>query len=579
MMDARNPKNINVLDEAIDALRKTAVPAGPPRVVIDRVLAAGDGVQFQEKPAWVERIYAMKRYSRIAAILLLAAGITVVMSLWPTGRGNIAFADVIAPIMNARTATYKIITGTGDKATVIEDMVLNNRIHRTIAGVEGVTIIDLESLQILNLDPKNKTAMYIDMKGLPQKLPSPVDSLRNMITEVQNSPHLTVEELGVQEVDGRDLIGFRARLYSQNPKTGLTIWVEPKTAVPTRIDVNEGQLSYVLSDVQFDVDLDESLFSMDAPEGYTQQQSQLDLMGSTEEDFIVGLRIMAENFGDGVFPDSVAIENYISETQKKFYTMKLSNDERLQLGMKLEKHLMFLRFFKGQGQWHYAGAGVKLGDADTAIFWYQPAGSQTWRVIYGDLHVEDTPAENIPQVGESKSPEPPIGYQTWAQSKFAGAENDVWHITAGDIIEAHSMIDVRKGPVDASFLPIQLPYPTAKLVEVKHGGETVDFTHVKDGEYHLQVPWQKLQQGDRQVECVWTMPLGNLTETDYGYDTVLKSLIPVVEYRLTIELAEDCGWENSKNPDQKSQWLFSKGNFKPGSEFGTCGMAIRKKKP
>jgi hypothetical protein len=69
----------------------------------------------------------------------------------------------------------------------------------------------------------------------------------------------------------------------------------------------------------------------------------------------------------------------------------------MDLGLKLQNYLLFIRFFKGQGDWHYAGNGVKLGDTDTAIFWYQPENSQTWRVIYGDLHVEDVAQENLPQ--------------------------------------------------------------------------------------------------------------------------------------------------------------------------------------
>jgi len=58
---------------------------------------------------------------------------------------------------------------------------------------------------------------------------------------------------------------------------------------------------------------------------------------------------------------------------------------------------VFIRLFKWQGQWHYAGKGVKLGDSDTPIFWYQPKDSQTWRVIYGDLRAEDISPENLPK--------------------------------------------------------------------------------------------------------------------------------------------------------------------------------------
>jgi len=156
----------------------------------------------------------------------------------------------------------------------------------------------------------------------------------------------------------------------------------------------------ITKNLKFDVPMDESLFSMDVPEGYTQQQAELDLHGATEEDFIEGLRIMAEVFGDGNFPESVALEDYLKQAPaiiKKCEELGLSEEEQTELGMKLQNYLLFIRFFKGEGQWHYAGKGVKLGDADTAIFWYRPEGSETYRVIYGDLRVEDVSPENLPK--------------------------------------------------------------------------------------------------------------------------------------------------------------------------------------
>jgi len=59
--------------------------------------------------------------------------------------------------------------------------------------------------------------------------------------------------------------------------------------------------------------------------------------------------------------------------------------------------LLFIRLFKGEGKWHYAGNGIKLGDAETPIFWYQPKDSETYRVIYGDLTVEDVAPKDLPQ--------------------------------------------------------------------------------------------------------------------------------------------------------------------------------------
>ena len=123
-------------------------------------------------------------------------------------------------------------------------------------------------------------------------------------------------------------------------------------------------------------------------------------MGSTEQDFVEGLRVRAEVFGNGLFPESVAVEDYIKEAptlEKKMEELGLSDEEEMELGMKLSRHLLFIRFFKGQRQWHYAGNGVKLGDSDTPIFWYQPEGSDTYRVIYGDLSVQDVAQEDLPE--------------------------------------------------------------------------------------------------------------------------------------------------------------------------------------
>ena len=48
-------------------------------------------------------------------------------------------------------------------------------------------------------------------------------------------------------------------------------------------------------------------------------------------------------------------------------------------------------FLNARSGWEYVGAGVKLGDAATAIFWHKPKGSETYKVIYGDLTIKELP--------------------------------------------------------------------------------------------------------------------------------------------------------------------------------------------
>jgi hypothetical protein len=71
-----------------------------------------------------------------------------------------------------------------------------------------------------------------------------------------------------------------------------------------------------------------------------------------------------------------------------------SAEEGTQKGMTLGKGMMFHMGLKDS---HYAGSGVKVGEADKAVFWYLPEGSDTYRVIYGDLSVKDVAAGDLPK--------------------------------------------------------------------------------------------------------------------------------------------------------------------------------------
>jgi hypothetical protein len=288
---------------------------------------------------------------------------------------------------------------------------------------------------------------------------------------------------------------------------------------------------------------------MEVPEGYKLQQTELDLMGATEQDFIEGLRIRAQVLGDGLFPESVAVEDYLKEAPaigKKIGELGLSEKEQGELGMKLAKHLLFIRFFKGEGKWQYEGRGVKLGDANTPIFWYRPKDSKTYRVIYGDLRVEDVTPENLPgPLTPEETAKINISYQQWSKPEFAGAQEDTWHITASGQIEISSDVTLRKGPEGVATVAITLPYSSGTLKSVTLADEPVPFTQKGDGRYELQLPLEKLLAGHTNLCCKWTLSLDQLEKADYGYRVKLQSLIPVDSYKLTVALAPDCGLEFS----------------------------------
>ena len=58
---------------------------------------------------------------------------------------------------------------------------------------------------------------------------------------------------------------------------------------------------------------------------------------------------------------------------------------------------IFVQLLKPENDWHYVGKNVKLGDSESPVCWYRPKGSETYRVIYGDLSVKDVAAGDLPK--------------------------------------------------------------------------------------------------------------------------------------------------------------------------------------
>jgi len=328
---------------------------------------------------------SITRVAVAAAVLVVAAlGVNYMMA------PSVTFADVVKPILNARTLIFDMIVGDEETGPVIHDIIVDQRIRRVISTQQHlVNIIDTESAKMCSLHTEGKIAVYSDIQGsLQEGTRDLVAFLREIITDVQDNPGFKAKELGEKEIDGQKVVGFSAN--------GFTIWADAETALPVRIEV-QSPLSAVFKNFQFDVPVEESLVSMDVPDGYTEQKKVFDMTTSTEQDLVECLRIWAELLLDGNFPEAIGMEeimNQLPQIEAKLGESVASAEEGTQKGMTLGKGMLFVMGLKDH---HYAGNGVKVGEADKAIFWYLPEGADTYRVIYGDLSVKDVTPENLPK--------------------------------------------------------------------------------------------------------------------------------------------------------------------------------------
>jgi outer membrane lipoprotein-sorting protein len=365
------------------------------------------------------RIAIHSKLTKIAAAAVVAVAVIVGSQFL---GGTITFAQVIEPILNARTVVLDYVIGEGPDALEMHDIVIGSRIRRTMSNMDMTKILDprvrstlsnMDTTMILDLEDGRmltlvalgvtKIASYNDIQGTGlEGTRSVLDFVRNVVSRVKDNPDADIQDLGEKEINGQKAVGF----YVKGPNVDLTIWANKKTSLPIRIEFAEGKTSTVIKNIEFDVPLEESLVSMEVPAGYTMKDIAIHIIevpapdnhlsNATEEDLVESLRIWAEIILDGAFPDAIGTDHFIKQAAPlgyKLASLGLPHSEIEQY----TKGMIFLQKFEFGGKWGYAGKGVKLGDADKIILWYQPQGSNTYRAIYGDLKVAEVAEEDLPK--------------------------------------------------------------------------------------------------------------------------------------------------------------------------------------
>ena len=136
----------------------------------------------------------------------------------------------------------------------------------------SIMIMDCQTVKGLSLVPEQKLAITFDGSKIKKPAGTPsnmFEMVRQLVREGSSSLGGKVESLGKKEIDGRAVVGFR----THNNMVDMTLWADPQTARPVRVELNMPGYSGhgVMSNFRYDMELDPSLFSLEPPAGYTVQ--------------------------------------------------------------------------------------------------------------------------------------------------------------------------------------------------------------------------------------------------------------------------------------------------------------------
>ncbi|MCJ7544501.1 MAG: hypothetical protein MUP47_08065 [Phycisphaerae bacterium] len=331
---------------------------------------------------WMRRLSVKtKSFAALAAVLAITAGIIAVVYFG--GGAKIALADVqrklaAVPVIAFRLELFRPgVTPLDAQTYVTEDSITRFELP------ECTSLIDWQHGRMLALMPQSHEAIEGDVQNL-QENPYHRDWLADLrrIVGCEDARYL-----GTKTVDGVHAVGWEIN----DGNWIVTVWADADSAELVRVEFQKDQLRMAFSRFRYDVDIDPGKLSLTAPAGYTVRRIAMDASRASEGEVVLVLRIWAMGNGD-VFPDSLDSWKFSQAASKADWEKVMeeadgkSSDE---ISQSIGQAFWWLNTNPG---WSYVGAGVRLGDAKKAVFWYRPQGTSTWRVIYGDLRVETADA-------------------------------------------------------------------------------------------------------------------------------------------------------------------------------------------
>jgi hypothetical protein len=383
--------------------------------------------------------------------LVFAAGAAVLAGIWlglsslfTGGPGTTALAQTLEQLQKARFITWTwtvylhwssedgqtwVGTDTYKYAYKAPGLYrresVNDQVQTGMKKIETIQIIDTINRRMLSLIPGQKKATLQEVT-LP--LGEPEGPYASVMKLLKGDDLQFVE---TRQTPTGEVNIFRYAKKAKDNASGkpwsYDYWIDSKTKqlVELRIPGSDiydpdrdparnnspgimarGQsVGSVSSDYVFDAELDESLFQLDPPTGYTVET--IGRLNVTEKEMIEFLGLLAD-YNDQTFPERQELAGVFSDGRHR-RTQEAPKEERTAaeqkfwetLGHYIEINLNdpigeFLHHSTVENSFRYLGKGVRLGDAESIVCWYKLKGAATYRVVYGDLSVRDVAPEDLP---------------------------------------------------------------------------------------------------------------------------------------------------------------------------------------
>lgn len=422
------------LEQLVEAFASQPVPDGPAPDVQERLLQSlPDSTTPVTIPFW--RSKSMQKILSTAALIVVVLGVSLYGPFASDREPGAAFAAMLKQVKEIRSATFSVhakLEGSEDvivQASVLEPGWMRQEVMMK-DKLAAVQILSHDEAKMLTLEPEGKTAMILDLSGLPKN-----PRQETIIESFKKLPDDVAVFQGPETIDGVPTLKY---VYDMSGMSYI-VWIREDSKMPLKIqmadhvDAELAKLHFTMTDFVWDAEVDESLFTLEPPDGYTLKEQNIDFSRGTVEDLVALLRFYAlmnnGNFADAwnaLTPATIGklmtLPEGTDDEKKTFATKQiaaafgkraedLSEEQQDALTTEFQQvaiagSVYFSRLLEAN-DWHYQGKGVALGETEKIVAWWSPkndqddadasAESQTAQVLYGDLRIKELPVDQLPK--------------------------------------------------------------------------------------------------------------------------------------------------------------------------------------
>jgi len=214
-------------------------------------------------------------------------------------------------------------------------------------------------------------------------------------------------ELGTKEIGGKKARGFQIDMKKMDRDAlgagTAEIWIDTESNLPVLVRYEgmkqlDHSLSILVTDIQWDMELDPKLFDPTPPEGYTDATPEPLALEEQVRRITEAFRIYAEASG-GHYPEEIVISfDAVKDLCKMLgvdnYPIKPKNDNERKARRAWEGFDEFDNIKGRKPDYAYYGKTVGPNDKDKVLLrWKLDDGK--YQVIFGDLHSETVTAARL----------------------------------------------------------------------------------------------------------------------------------------------------------------------------------------